>query len=106
MPPKGDDRTRFDGILDALASRVGIVAVVGLLIGVNLGAGLDARFTRLDNGLVHWFDLDFPDVIRLRSRSKAACCSSVSWCLLSTAVSLATGRPRRVMMISSPCSTA
>ncbi len=40
MPAKGDDRKRFDGILDALASRVGIVAVVGLLIGVCVGAGL------------------------------------------------------------------
>ncbi len=35
---------------------------------VNLGAGLDGRFYRLDNGLVTWCDLDMPDSIELRSR--------------------------------------
>ncbi len=35
-------------------------------IVVNLGAGLDARFHRLDNGQVRWFELDLPDVIALR----------------------------------------
>ncbi len=35
-------------------------------IVVNLGAGLDGRFLRLDNGQVTWFDLDLPDVIELR----------------------------------------
>jgi O-methyltransferase involved in polyketide biosynthesis len=33
---------------------------------VNLGAGLDARFLRLDDGQVRWFDLDMPDAIKLR----------------------------------------
>jgi O-methyltransferase involved in polyketide biosynthesis len=33
---------------------------------VNLGAGLDARFQRLDNGKVVWFDIDLPNVIGLR----------------------------------------
>ena len=33
---------------------------------VHVGCGLDARFQRVDNGLVHWFDLDLPDVIALR----------------------------------------
>lgn len=33
---------------------------------VQLGSGLDARFQRVDNGRVLWFDLDFPDVIALR----------------------------------------
>ena len=32
----------------------------------NLGAGLDARFQRVDNGLIRWVDLDFPDVISIR----------------------------------------
>jgi len=35
---------------------------------VHLGCGLDARFQRVDNGLVRWFDLDLPQVIDLRRR--------------------------------------
>lgn len=33
---------------------------------VELGTGLNTRFDRLDNGQIHWFDLDLPDVIALR----------------------------------------
>jgi O-methyltransferase involved in polyketide biosynthesis len=33
---------------------------------VEIGAGLNTRFERLDNGRVHWFDLDLPDMIALR----------------------------------------
>ena len=33
---------------------------------VHLGCGLDARFDRLDNGVVRWYDLDLPEVISLR----------------------------------------
>jgi O-methyltransferase involved in polyketide biosynthesis len=35
---------------------------------VELGAGLDTRFERLDNGRVRWFDLDLPEAIALRRR--------------------------------------
>jgi O-methyltransferase involved in polyketide biosynthesis len=35
-------------------------------IVVYLGCGLDARFERLDNQQVEWFDLDLPEVIQLR----------------------------------------
>lgn len=35
---------------------------------VNLGCGLDTTFERVDNGLIHWVDLDLPEVIALRSR--------------------------------------
>ena len=35
---------------------------------INLGAGLDLRFFRIDNGTVHWFDVDLPDAIALRRR--------------------------------------
>jgi len=35
-------------------------------IVVNLGSGLDTRFTRLDNGKVEWFELDLPECIELR----------------------------------------
>ena len=33
---------------------------------VNIGAGLDTTFYRIDNGMIHWYDLDFPAVIDLR----------------------------------------
>jgi len=35
---------------------------------VEIGAGLNTRFERLDNGRVHWFDLDLPDVVELRRK--------------------------------------
>jgi methyltransferase (TIGR00027 family) len=33
---------------------------------VHIGCGLDARFERVDNGKVEWYDLDLPEVIELR----------------------------------------
>jgi O-methyltransferase involved in polyketide biosynthesis len=33
---------------------------------VEIGAGLNTRFERVDNGQAHWLDLDLPDVIELR----------------------------------------
>ena len=35
---------------------------------VHIGCGLDTRFERVDNGLVEWFDLDFPYIIELRRK--------------------------------------
>jgi hypothetical protein len=35
---------------------------------VELGTGLNTRFERVDNGQVHWFDLDLPDTIELRRK--------------------------------------
>ena len=35
---------------------------------VNLGAGLDTRFHRLDNGKIEWVELDLPDVIAFRQK--------------------------------------
>ena len=35
---------------------------------VELGTGLNTRFDRIDNGQVHWIDLDLPDTIALRRR--------------------------------------
>ncbi|MGO9227931.1 MAG: class I SAM-dependent methyltransferase [Bryobacteraceae bacterium] len=35
---------------------------------VEIGCGLNTRFERLDNGRVHWFDLDLPDVVELRRK--------------------------------------
>ena len=33
---------------------------------VHIGCGLDTRFERVDNSTVIWFDLDMPDVVKLR----------------------------------------
>lgn len=33
---------------------------------INLGAGLDTRFARLDDGKIKWYDLDVPEAIELR----------------------------------------
>lgn len=35
---------------------------------VEVGAGLNTRFERVDNGSMHWVDLDLPDAIDLRRR--------------------------------------
>ena len=35
---------------------------------VNIGAGLDTTFYRIDNGLIHWYDLDLPAVIEIRTQ--------------------------------------
>jgi len=35
---------------------------------INMGCGLDTRYTRLDNKKVHWYDLDLPEPIRIRRR--------------------------------------
>ncbi len=35
---------------------------------VNLGAGLDTEFYRIDNGTIRWYDLDLPDVIEIRKQ--------------------------------------
>ncbi|EYF02937.1 class I SAM-dependent methyltransferase [Chondromyces apiculatus] len=35
---------------------------------VEIGAGLNTRFERLDNGQLRWFDVDLPDSVALRNR--------------------------------------
>jgi O-methyltransferase involved in polyketide biosynthesis len=35
---------------------------------VNIGAGLDTTFQRVDNGKIFWYDLDLPDTIDLRKK--------------------------------------
>ena len=35
---------------------------------VNIGAGLDTTFYRVDNGAIHWYDLDLPAVIEIRKQ--------------------------------------
>ncbi|ORT98838.1 Tetracenomycin polyketide synthesis O-methyltransferase tcmP [Anaerovibrio sp. JC8] len=36
---------------------------------VNLGAGFDNRFQRMDNGKIWWFDIDLPDSIAARKKA-------------------------------------
>ena len=36
---------------------------------VNVGAGFDDRFSRMDNGRILWFDLDLPDAIAARRKA-------------------------------------
>lgn len=38
---------------------------------VNIGAGFDDRFSRVDNGTILWFDLDLPDAIAARKKAFA-----------------------------------
>lgn len=33
---------------------------------INIGCGLDTRYFRVDNGQIHWYDLDLPEPIRIR----------------------------------------
>jgi O-methyltransferase involved in polyketide biosynthesis len=35
---------------------------------VEIGAGLNTRFERLDNGTIHWYDLELPDMAELRRK--------------------------------------
>lgn len=56
-------RTRY---LDA-AARAFIVRYPDAVI-VNIGAGLDTRFRRIDNGRITWFDLDTPEATAFRRR--------------------------------------
>ena len=35
---------------------------------ISIGCGFDARFSRIDNGLITWYDLDFPEVIEKREK--------------------------------------
>ena len=35
---------------------------------INIGAGLDTTFQRVDNGRITWYDLDLPDTIKLRKK--------------------------------------
>jgi len=50
---------------------------------VEIGAGLNTRFERLDNNTVRWFDLDLPDTVELRrkffrdSERRTTLCGSV-----------------------------
>jgi O-methyltransferase involved in polyketide biosynthesis len=35
---------------------------------ISIGCGLDSRFSRVDNGMLTWYDLDLPEVIYVRKQ--------------------------------------
>ncbi len=35
---------------------------------INIGCGLDDRFSRVDNGKIRWFNVDLPDLIEMRKK--------------------------------------
>ncbi len=47
----------------------GIIKAFPDTVIVNVGAGFDDRFTRMDNGKILWFDLDLPDAIAVRKKA-------------------------------------
>jgi O-methyltransferase involved in polyketide biosynthesis len=70
---KIDEALRFEGILlNATRAKQfddkvkGYIAENPRASVVNIGAGLDTTFYRVDNGLICWYDLDLPNVIELR----------------------------------------
>jgi len=50
----------FDEMLGAFLRRCPRATIV------EIGAGLNARFERVDNGMLQWIDVDLPNVMRLR----------------------------------------
>ncbi len=46
----------------------GIIKNAPDTVVVNVGAGFDNRFSRVDNGKIAWFDLDLPDSIAAREK--------------------------------------
>ncbi|HOD36132.1 MAG TPA: class I SAM-dependent methyltransferase [Syntrophales bacterium] len=54
-------RTRLidEAVLDRIAGQPETVFI-------NLGAGLDTRFERVDNGRILWYEVDLPEVIEVR----------------------------------------
>ena len=70
----------FSKFEDAWLSQVGVAVKTAILdrevagyinkhpdaVIINLGAGLDTRFFRVNNDKIQWYDLDLPEVIGLR----------------------------------------
>ena len=47
----------------------GIIKKAPDTVVVNVGAGFDNRFSRIDNGRILWFDIDLPDAIAARKKA-------------------------------------
>lgn len=52
----------LDNIINYFISRYSDAVII------NIGCGLDTRFSRLDNGRIYWYDLDLPEPIRIRKQ--------------------------------------
>lgn len=52
----------FDNIIEQFIKKHPTATII------NLGAGLDTTFYRVDNGKINWYDLDFPEIIETRKR--------------------------------------
>jgi len=74
---------QFDNVVKAFIKEHPYASVV------NLGAGFDTGFYRVDNGTIHWYDLDLPGVIEVRKQllpetNRAKCIAKSffdpSWC--------------------------
>ncbi|HYC19362.1 MAG TPA: class I SAM-dependent methyltransferase [Candidatus Bathyarchaeia archaeon] len=70
-----DEGLRFEGTLLLAARAMQFDGKVRAYIAeyptpsvINVGAGLDTTFYRIDNGCIEWYDLDLPNVISVRRR--------------------------------------
>jgi len=68
-----DEGLRFEGTLMLVARAMQFDGKVRTYIAesptasvINLGAGLDTTFYRIDNGSIEWYELDLPNVISVR----------------------------------------
>ena len=52
----------FDDTIKNFISKNNNIAII------NLGAGLDTTFNRIDNGTLDWYNIDLPNVIELREK--------------------------------------
>ncbi|MCM1464269.1 MAG: class I SAM-dependent methyltransferase [Bacteroidales bacterium] len=46
----------------------GLLAQYPDAVCVNIGCGLDDRFSRVNNGTIRWFNVDLPDSIEVRKK--------------------------------------
>lgn len=53
---------RFDSVINNFIKKHPQATIV------NIGCGLDTMYERINNTIVHWYDLDLPDVINLRKK--------------------------------------
>lgn len=68
---------------------------------VNIGCGLDTTFDRVDNGKIHWYDLDLPDTIELRKKyiSESERCHFISNSVHETGWYKAIDKENKVMFL-------
>ncbi len=52
----------FDGWIREFLAQASEAAVI------EIGAGMDTTFDRMDDGRVTWYEIDFPDILQLRSK--------------------------------------